>query len=38
VWKIGGTAAAAVTAIERGSADWSFDFPPPAKIQEVQIR
>jgi YVTN family beta-propeller protein len=38
VWKIGGTAAAAVTAIERGSADWYLPVPPPAKIQEVQVR
>ena len=38
VWKIGGGAAAAVTAIERGTADWSVDFPPPARIRELQTQ
>jgi YVTN family beta-propeller protein len=38
VWKIGGGAAAAVTAIERGNADWSIDVPPPARIQELQTQ
>jgi peptide/nickel transport system substrate-binding protein len=38
VWKIGGGAAAAVTAIERGTADWSIDFPPAARMQELQTR
>jgi peptide/nickel transport system substrate-binding protein len=37
VWKIGGTAAAAVTAIEQAKADWSIDFPPPARFRELQI-
>jgi len=38
VWKIGGGAGAAVTAIERGTADWSVDFPPPARIRELQTQ
>jgi YVTN family beta-propeller protein len=37
VWKIGGRASAAVTAIERGNADWSIDFPPPTRIHELQM-
>jgi peptide/nickel transport system substrate-binding protein len=38
VWKIGGGAAAAVTAIERGTADWSVPFPPATRMQELQTQ
>ena len=38
VWRIGGSVEAAVTAVERGAADYTLDPPPPDRLQEVADR
>jgi YVTN family beta-propeller protein len=38
VWQIGGNVQAAVTAVERGAADYTLDPPPPNRLREVQTR
>jgi peptide/nickel transport system substrate-binding protein len=38
VWRIGASTSAALTAVERGRADYTLDGPPPDRMQEVQTR
>jgi peptide/nickel transport system substrate-binding protein len=38
VWRIGASVEAAVTAVERGQADYTLDPPPPDRLNEVQTR
>jgi peptide/nickel transport system substrate-binding protein len=38
VWRIGGSVQADVTAVERGTADYTLDPPPPGRLQEVATR
>jgi peptide/nickel transport system substrate-binding protein len=38
VWLLGGSGEAAVTAVERGTADYTFDSVPPNRLQEVQTQ
>ena len=38
IWKIGARPAAAVTAVERGRADYTLDGPSPGRLTEVQTR
>jgi peptide/nickel transport system substrate-binding protein len=38
VWRLGATGEAAVTAVERGSADYTLDPPPPDRIPELLTR
>jgi YVTN family beta-propeller protein len=38
VWRIGTSVEAAVTAVERGRADYTLDPPPPGRLNEVQTR
>jgi peptide/nickel transport system substrate-binding protein len=38
VWRIGGSVEADVTAVERGTADYTIDPPPPDRLHEVATR
>jgi YVTN family beta-propeller protein len=38
IWKIGASTATAVTAVERGSADYTLDGVPPDRLGEVRTR
>jgi YVTN family beta-propeller protein len=38
VWRIGASVEAAVTAVERGAADYTLDPPPPDRLQEAATR
>jgi len=38
VWRIGASVEAAVTAVERGQADYTLPPPPPDRLNEVQTR
>jgi peptide/nickel transport system substrate-binding protein len=38
VWRLGASTEAAVTAVERGQADYTLDPPPPDRLDEVQTR
>jgi YVTN family beta-propeller protein len=38
VWRLGASTEAAVTAVERGRADFTLDGPPPDRLREVETR
>ena len=38
VWRLGATGDAAVTAVERGGADYTLDPPPPDRMPELRTR
>jgi YVTN family beta-propeller protein len=38
VWRLGGSVEAAATAVERGTADYTFDSVPPDRLHQVQTR
>ena len=38
VWRLGASATAELTAVEQGSADYTFDGPPPQRANEVRTR
>jgi hypothetical protein len=38
VWRIGASTDAAVTAVERSSADFTLDGPPPGRLGELRTR
>jgi YVTN family beta-propeller protein len=38
VWRLGATGEAAVTAVERGEADYTLDPPPPDRMPELRTR
>ena len=38
VWRLGATGEAAVTAVERGNADYTLDPPPPDRLPELRTR